>query len=242
MPTVAVLIPWAGQCAHRLAALSFVRDWYTRHFPDWQLCIGHAAEGPSWCKAEAVRDALSQTDAEILVVADADCYTVHIESAVQAIGAGFDWAVPHYTVHRLSSEATRTVIEDGTDPASLPRTIRNYTQMPYTGYPGGGITVVSREAYARSPLDPRFTGWGQEDECWAIALRALFGAPYRPQRGPLWHLWHPPQRRSSRAVGSPASQELRTRYRRAARDGTMDAHLAPAVEYTALALTVSAEL
>lgn len=227
--SVAVLIPWAGECPHRAAALDHVRAWYGRHFPDWQICIGEARTGADWCKAEAVRNALVKTSADLLVIADADCFAPRIHEAVNAVTADhLAWAMPHYTVHRLSSQATREVIEDGTDPASFPRNVRHYAQMPYTGYPGGGIVIVRREKYLDCPLDPRFTGWGQEDESWAIALRSLYGPPWRPATGPLWHLWHPPQRRASRAVGSPASQELRTAYRKAAREKSMERHLQPA--------------
>jgi hypothetical protein len=229
--SVAVLIPWAGSCAHRLASLRFVESWYGRHFPDWKICIGSSQEGPEWCKAEAVAKAAYQTKADIFVVADADCFSVQIGSAVEAVRNSHAWAMPHYTVNRLSAAASRQVIEGTTQPSAFPRNRQYYAQMPYTGYPGGGIAVVRREVYASCPLDPRFVGWGQEDESWAIALKALYGAPWRPRTGPLWHLWHPPQRRMSRAVGSANSQKLRTAYRAAARDGSMPHMLGPARRY-----------
>lgn len=236
MPTVAVLIPWAGECPHRAVALDYVRRWYAEHFPDWQICIGHADPGPRWCKADAVADAARQTPADILVIADADCYAPRVGEAIEAVRTNCAWAMPHYVVHRLSQSATKQVIENGADPADFPRTIRNYAQMPYTGYAGGGIVAIRRDVYADCPLDPRFIGWGQEDESWAIGLKALYGAPWRPQRGPLWHLWHPPQSRSSRAVGSATSQALRAAYRKAARTHTMDRQLAVAREHVASAL------
>lgn len=240
MPSAtAVLIPWAGVCPHRTAALEYVRAWYAEHFPDWQICIGHAEAGPQWCKAQAVADAARQTSADVLVVADADCFAPRVGDAVKAVRDSRAWAMPHYVVHRLSPSATKDVIENGTNPATFPRSLRHYAQMPYTGYAGGGITVLKRSVYMDCPLDPRFVGWGQEDESWAIALKALHGAPWRPQPGPLWHLWHPPQRRSSRAVGSPLSQNLRTAYRDAARKGTMDQQLAAARTYASSALVVS---
>jgi hypothetical protein len=65
-------------------------------------------------------------------------------------------------------------------------------------------------------MDHRFVGWGQEDQAWAIALKCLFGNPWRSQNGPLWHLWHPPQERMSREKGSLSSWDLYSSYRRLA--------------------------
>jgi len=223
---VSVLVPWAGECPHRSAAFGYVTHWYARHFPDWTVHTGISETGPGWCKADALKDALAQTPADILVIADADCIAPGVGDAVRSVAADQAWAMPHYTVHRLNAPATRQVIQDDADPASFPRTPRHYAQMPYTGYAGGGITVVSRSAYAQAPMDPRFTGWGQEDESWALALRMLYGAPWRPRSGPLWHLWHPPQRRLSRAVGSENSRQLRSVYRRARTRASMEANLA----------------
>lgn len=237
IPSVAVLIPWAGQCPHRTAALTHVQAWYQHNYPDWQICIGESAPGEAWCKAEAVREALRQTGADILIIADADCLAPKIGEAVAAVRAGSAWAMPHYTVHRLSASATRLVIEDGADPAELPRTTGYYSQMPYAGYAGGGIAVVSRETYASTPLDPRFIGWGQEDESWAIALKCLHGSPWRPRHGPLWHLWHPPQRRMTRSVGSHASRELYATYKRVVAERGMERNLATARAFIEQALT-----
>lgn len=239
--SVAVLIPWAGQCAHRIAALSYVRTWYARNFPDWQVCIGESSSGAQWCKAGAVREALRQTAADTLVIADADCIAPKVGEAVEAVRSGSGWAMPHFTVHRLSEEGSRSVMHDEADPAHFPRTPRFYAQMPYGGYPGGGIVVVPRNTYASTPLDPRFIGWGQEDESWAMALKCLHGAPWRPRNAPLWHLWHPPQNRMSRSVGSPASQELRATYRRIADPRSMERNLATARNYIEQALMEGAQ-
>lgn len=231
MTSVAVLVPWAGSCPHRTAALDYVRSWYATHHPTWEICIGEGASGPHWCKADAIRSAVCQTSAETLVIADADCFAPKVGEAVEAVEHSYGWAMPHYTVHRLTNYATKQLIEAGQDPSQFPRNVRYYAQMPYTGYAGGGIAVMKRDIYADCPLDPRFTGWGQEDESWAIALKSLHGSPWRPTRGPLWHLWHPPQRRSSRAVGSPASGQLRAAYRRAAVERSMARNLSTARQH-----------
>lgn len=213
MESVAVLIPWSGSCPHREAARRFVKDWYSRNFPDWRVCWGESGEGIQWCKAEAVANALCETGAGILVVADADCIVPGVGEAVQQVSGGLPWAVPHRLVHRFSQAATERILS-GEDPSSWGRDRALYDQMPYPGYEGGGVVVLRREVYEQVPIDPRFMGWGQEDEAWATALTRVHGKAWRYTHAPLWHLWHPPQRRISRSTGSHAGRALLTAYRK----------------------------
>jgi hypothetical protein len=203
--TVSVIIPWRRGCPHREAALSWTLD-------QWRAAgrepvLGHAPDGP-WCKAEAVAEALPRATGEVLVIADADVWCDGIEAAVTAVQGGAPWAIPHGKVHRLAERATSDLLAGGPLRADL-------AQPAYRGFEGGGITVLGRALYDQAPLDARFISWGQEDEAWALALRALAGAPWRGD-APLYHLWHPPQKRLSRRWGSRDSQALYRQYRRAA--------------------------
>lgn len=202
-----VLIPWRGGCAYRERALAWV---LSRHAENgWPVVIGRHETGP-WCKAAAVADALEQTLADVLVIADADVWTEGLPEAVGAVQGGAVWAMPHKSVHRLSEAATARLMA-GEDPDAL-----DLDERAYRGVEGGGVTVVRRETYQDCPLDPRFMGWGSEDESHGLALRELHGAPWRP-RGParLLHAWHPPQQRATRSFGSLAGRDLRKRYIRA---------------------------
>lgn len=208
--STAVLIPYRAGCEHRTRALMYV---ISRHAENrWPIVLGHHTDGP-WCKALAVRDASEQTEADVLVIADADIWTDGLAAAVRAVREGAAWAVPHRGVHRLTEAATALCVA-GQGFAGL-----TLEERPYLGCEGGGVTVVRRDVYEDCPLDPRFTGWGGEDDAWGFALRALHGPPVRTTRYcPLIHLWHPPQRRDTRARGSIASWELRKRYARAQND------------------------
>ena len=215
--TVSVVVPWRPDGAERDAAWAWVASMWGKCYPDWQLVVGRGGDGP-WCKATAVAEGLADATGDILVVADADCWTDGVEAAVRAVEAGAAWAIPHHLVHRLTAAATADVLR------GLPLGGRT-VQRPYPGYPGGGITVVRRDVYAEVPLDPRFLGWGQEDESWAHALTVLAGRPWRGT-APLWHLWHPPQPRRSRRWGSTESRRLYERYRAAAAPDDVRALLA----------------
>jgi glycosyl transferase family 2 len=86
-------------------------------------------------------------------------------------------------------------------------------EKPYPGREGGGITALSREIYDRCSIDPRFEGWGQEDEAWGYALNALAGRAVNLGAA-LVHLWHPVAARMTRRYGSRANQALSRRYLR----------------------------
>lgn len=209
MPDVAVLVPYRPDNLDRARAWAALEPRWRALGDDYELVTAPGPEGP-WCKARAVHDALQATTAPICVVADADVWCDTVRAAVEVVADGAPWAMPHTLVRRLNRPGTSAWLEGasfGSSPAGL-------AQHPYQGVEGGGLVVVRRSTLEEVPLDARFTGWGQEDESWALALRTLVG-PLHRLTGTLWHLWHPPAPRAGRGVGTLASVELRGRYRRA---------------------------
>jgi hypothetical protein len=208
---VTVLVPRGGDCPHREAAWEWVAARYRERYSDWQLLEAPAPAGP-WSKGAAVVDALERAEGEAIVVADADVWCEGIERALTAVVCGFaSWAMPHYTVRRISRDGTAAVLA-GADPIA-----QDLDQNPYQGVWGGGVVVLHRDTLAECHPDPRFTGWGQEDESWATALQCLYGKGWRGTAD-LTHLWHPPQERLTRGWGSAESRALKRRYREARKD------------------------
>jgi hypothetical protein len=206
MHDIAVVVPWASGCTHRERALTYVvQRWASERLP---VVLGHSS-AERWSKGLAVADALRRTDASLLVIADADVWTDGVFDAIQRVRSGSPWAVPHRMVHRLTPEATESVLRGRWFDESLPA-----AEPPYPGFAGGGMVVLPRSVYERVPLDPRFVGWGQEDESWATALRTLVGRPWRGSAR-MYHLWHPPQERRNRRYGNINSVNLWRKYRAA---------------------------
>lgn len=231
--SVAVVVPWRGGDPDRERAWTWLSSWWARQHPDWDLVMGQAPDGP-WCKAAAVADALTRTDADTLIVVDADVYVPGIGEAVGMLTRRVvAWTMPHQRVYRLTAAGTEQLITTGLLPpparsaptrGNRPAGARLVAES-HKGKIGGGCVVLPRALYERAPMDPRFLGWGQEDEAWGRALTVLAGPPWRIPE-PLWHLWHtPPARgdrntppghtRLSRAVGNPAGLALYRRYRAA---------------------------
>lgn len=200
---VEVVVPFAGSCPHRARALKWTSSRYY-----WPVTI--APGSTPWVKAEAVTPALERSSAEIIIVADADCWTEGLPAAVEAVVNGAPWAIPHWLVKRLTERDTDILIGGG-EPAGP------YDRREYVGVAGGGFVVAPRETLLEIPLDSRFIGWGQEDDSWALALTALAGEPWRG-KADLIHLYHPPAARTSRRKGSPASWSLFHRYIACRRD------------------------
>jgi hypothetical protein len=195
---VEVIVPWLPGCPHRERAWNYLEPLY-----EWPVTI--AQGGSPWVKAEAVTPAVDASDAEIVVVADADCHTNGLSEAIAAVRRGAPWAIPHRGVYRLAERGMEDFYA-GADPMELP-----LTQPAYRGYPGGGFVVARKHVLQEVPLDPRFVGWGYEDESWARALKTIIGNPWRGD-APLIHLWHPPQPRRDRNHGSRESELLCLRY------------------------------
>jgi hypothetical protein len=203
-PSVDVIVPWRGGCDHRSRAWAWVGARYAEVMPEARLVLAPAPAGP-WCKGKAVAEAAALSTADVAVVADADVWCDDLPKAVAEVAGGTPWAIPHDKVLRLTADAT-VAVYDG-----APWSERDVEQRPYTGLYGGGIVALTPALLRAVPIDPRFFGWGQEDESWGLALHVLLGPPWRGD-APLLHLWHPPQERLDRRRGSREGWYLRRRY------------------------------
>lgn len=198
---ISAIIPWRAGCPDRERSLTWVIQ-YLENLVD-EVVIGEITG--EWCKAKAVAEGLRETSGDVLVIHDADVF-IEAEWLGECLGALYshDWASPHVWVNRLQSSDANDRVMAGSNPWAEPR-------QRHQAFLGGGIVVLPRIVYEDCPLDPRYEGWGQEDESWAKALTALYGEPFRGQHD-LWHLWHPPQKRLNRRWGSAPSMELFDRY------------------------------
>jgi hypothetical protein len=216
--TVHVLVPWHdhGDDQRRQILDHIIGRWGTT-FAHWPLRLGALTADSDWCKADAVEIALRAAcpaDDDALVIADADVWADPdaIIAAVHAVESGsVAWAMPHRLVHRLNADATAAALV-GLDYPTAAATF-GYDRQPYVGTVGGGITVLVAAAYRTCPLDPRFVGWGQEDESWGEALRTIHGHRHRGMAD-LWHLWHEPMPRMTTGIGNQHGMYVRDQYRR----------------------------
>lgn len=212
MAAVTVVVPWRAGCPWRERAWDLARSWWSAYHPDWEvLPVGDGGDGP-WRKGLAVWRGLQGIPGDRpVVVCDADVLPYGAGKAVELVTAGAGWVVPFTLVRRLTQDTTATLPA----PPSLAGAKTLPADAVYRGFPGGGCVVLAAGTARDVPIDPRFGGWGQEDDAWNLALSALVGG-HRRVDAPLAHLWHPPAPRLSRGVGSAESRALWLRYRTAA--------------------------
>lgn len=212
--TAAVLMPSGITDEWRARARTWVVRWYGEHFPGMPIYTGEATSG-QWSKGEAIADACAQVlhRPAAYVLADADSIIEHpaeLRRAIELVSSGeASWVVPHNQVYRLRDVETQRLHDD---PTAKPRL--GWTCRPiYEGPAGGGITVVSPDAFDQvRGIDRRFLGWGGEDLAFGYALETLV-APVTRLEGRLVHLWHPHPAPNLR--GSPESEELVAQYKQA---------------------------
>lgn len=214
--TVAVIIPAAVAADRwRAQALAHVRRWYETEFPRWPVFLGECPG--EWSKGAALADGIAKACAAgsaptTFVLADADSFLERswpLRDSVRLVDSGEKpWCVPHRMVYRLNQRETERLEQQGGSPR-LGALARN----TYEGPEGGGITVVSADAWSTvRGVDRRFLGWGGEDLAFGWALETLVGEAHR-FAGKLVHLWHPHPAPNLR--GSPASEDLVALYRSA---------------------------
>lgn len=205
-----ILVPFRDGEPHRDRNWSHVHRWYEAQ--GFEVLVGSTGVD-GFSRTQAILDARAWATADVLVVSDADVICDDLGALVEAARDG--WAVPDL-LHRLSPESTERVLE-GEGWHGLPLSTDNgQDSKPYRVHEGGTLLAITAEAFDAAPPDPRFVGWGQEDDAWAAALRALVGPPTRV-RTDVAHLWHPAAPRRSRSVGNDKNRALARRYRNARR-------------------------
>lgn len=203
--SVEVVVPWLPGCPYREAAWAWLRP--RLEALGWPVVVATHGDGP-WVKASVVMPAVEASAADVIVMADADCWTPGLFDAVAAVEAGASWAMPHTLVHRLTEGATVRLLAGG-----VPWSLEAFAceQPPYPGVWSGGVVVARRDVLLDVPM-PIVEGWGSEDHCWGWALACLHGGDPWQAPDPLYHLWHPPAERIDRMNGSYPAQALRRQY------------------------------
>jgi hypothetical protein len=150
-----------------------------------EIVVGTNDETP-FRKTAALNDAAARASGDVFLITDTDTW-VHPEQVHAAIDSG-RWCRAYRIKVKLERAETERALAD-------PDWEFRYDKLGHyerrTGYSGAPPFVVPRHMWeAVGGFDTRIAGWGSEDMCFALSLKALFG-PQAPIPGFAVHFWHP---------------------------------------------------
>ena len=188
---ISVLIPFkSDDGGFRDLNFFYVKKRYETLMPDVELVIGEDDSEP-FNRARARNLAAAKATGELFVLADADIFFgTKLIDKIKAIAELHPWIIPFHRGYKLTPAATREVTKTGE--LQLPINFKNIGVDENCNYPGSFMNVMSRQAFETvGGMDERFTGWGPEDQAFAMALDTLVGKHFRMDET-IFHLWHPP--------------------------------------------------
>lgn len=197
---------------------SRVRSHYELHHPEWNIRVGQCPT-KMWVKGSAIAHALSQSNAEVIVIADADCIVdpIALRSTVDSVQSGASWGMPHHLVYRANRQMTERYCAESADLLPALPELHLMDRPPYVGASGGGIVVIRRVMYdAVGGIPHAFRGWGSQDRALACLADTLLGPCVRGASD-LIHLYHTAQDR--RPTGPVSNLQLLRRLGHAAQQG-----------------------
>lgn len=209
-----VVMPWqdTGDPDRETAMVHTIRHWTHAHHLAVQVC--RLDPRKPWCKADALTVGFADNPHDVTIVADADCLVdpQTVAGCVQAVANGQPWAIPHWSVLRLTRAATERVIGGGSP--YHPAVLHDALEQPaYLGCATGGVVVIGTDVALSVPMDGHYEDWGGEDYSWGLALDTLVGAPHRPDvHTDLLHLWHPRHARAGHGTNLSSDEPRRLAY------------------------------
>jgi hypothetical protein len=187
---VAVVIPWRPK-AGRWIAHAFVREWYAKHFPEWDV-VEHpgTVAGPfnlARARNRGVYFAAAERGADVMVVNDADTIPEAgpLLDAVRTAHATGRTVLP-YTEYR-------SLRDEGTD-MHMRGIALDQCLFFKVDVATSGIFVTTRDAWRLTDgQDEAFRGWGMEDFAWLVSHRVLVGDEPQRVNGKVYAFTHPPE-------------------------------------------------
>lgn len=187
---VVILVPRRDGVPDRDATWAWVKAWWAREFPTWDIVEGHHDVGP-FNRAAAINTAArlaGDWDVALIIDSDAFCDPGRVRQAVEMAAAEDRMVLPFRIRKDLSAHGSEIVMGGWEGSWDRPRLWhRTFTDMVST------IVAVSRPLWdATGGFDEAFRGWGWEDNAFAAMCETFGSGPVHRIEGDAWHLWHAP--------------------------------------------------
>lgn len=179
------IIPFRGEEWWRVAAKEYVADWYSELNP-----VFFDAGGRLFNKSKTINQAISQSDANIIIMIDVDTIVEmwRVWGAVDKAEDGAGLVLPFDRLAYMSPTSTQQIF-DGADPFKGVKPEWVATPSSTVALVGG-VNVFTRQTWVDAGGFPEeVEGWGAEDVVWARRCSAV--APTVRLNGDAIHLYHP---------------------------------------------------
>ena len=192
-----IFIPWRDSgCPYRRKNFNYTFSYYSK--------IGHVSAVDSvyekFNRANARNRAVGLSKSNIFLLVDADSVipVAQLEEAFIIAKQAHKICQPFNEVHFLNKSASGNLIADFTNfkPHSHSYVFKGPNEV-FLQHSGGAYVVIKSQWEEMGGMDERFTGWGGEDSAYNHEYRRTFG-PIEYVDGPLYSLYHPIKRASSK--------------------------------------------
>ena len=217
MPPIPVIVPWRPSPS-RLPAFALLTKWYAEHLPEFELQTVDTGDQPFSLAACRNAGVAAAGRDQVVVINDADTLPepAPLREAVLAAATSGLVHLP-YTEYRWLGASGTAQLAAGVDAAQC--TVEQYV----SGACSGVYVTTPRTWAAHGGQDPRFRGWGFEDDAWYLAHETLLGAPPARHSGSVYALHHVGEVRAG--VHYDANAQLADRYAAASGDRAAMAQL-----------------
>lgn len=209
---VVILVPRRAGNDERDRLWAWVRSWWEREHPDWEVFEGHHDTGlfnrsAAVNRAAGLADWMAPAPWDVALIIDADVL-VDPERTRQAVLKADEtgsMVMPFNIRKDVSLQGTARIL-DAYRGSWAPFVRRTYPNMV-----SACIAVPRRLWDAVGGFDEGFVGWGFEDNAFAVSCET-FGGPIVRIKGELWHLFHHTAKEGR--IGTPSFEANRRRAQR----------------------------
>lgn len=189
---LSVVIPWrAGSDEWRLRSFDWILSRYGHLFSEAEIIVSD--DGSEDFRRGCSRNkGVSEASRKFVLVADADTipFPEFVAEGLRMLKRGAPWVIPYGDADYYNSDekSARKIL--GLDPwkGLSPHDITWEHKLKSWA---GQLLLRTDDYEAVDGYDPRFTGWGYEDNAFTATCDTLLGDHVRVDNGYTIHIWHP---------------------------------------------------